>query len=95
MSPTSDTKTIASHPYAHARWNKPSARKRLEALQAGDKSDLKQVKRRSKRARLISEKLLDEQTALYKYRVALECYNEEYQDEILTYMHKNMVRPLD
>lgn len=51
--------------------------------------------RRRARRREPPAKPTPEQTALGKYRVAYECYDDEYRDEILTYMYKCMVRPLD
>lgn len=55
--------------------------------------------RRRARRREPPPKPTPEQTALGKYRLAYECYDDEYRDEILTYMYKCMVRssrpPLD
>ena len=48
--------------------------------------------RRRARRREPPAKPTPEQTALGKYRVAYECYDDEYRDEILTYMYKCMVR---
>lgn len=51
--------------------------------------------RRRARKREPPAKPTREQTALGKYRVAYECYDDEYRDEILTYMYKCMVCPLN
>ena len=49
--------------------------------------------RRQARRREPPAKPTPEQTAFGKYRLAYECYDDEYRDEILTYMYKCMVRP--
>lgn len=49
--------------------------------------------RRRARRREPPAKPTPEQTAFGKYRLAYECYDDEYRDEILTYMYKCMVRP--
>jgi len=153
VSPASST-----HPYAHARSDKPSPRVRVRAIQADDEDRVEKIKRRSKHTEIINQEVFDEQpqtildpngvpyalgvaalesrytaiktgekelpnpyvhrhqrdrerrrarrreppakptpeqTALGKYRVAYECYDDEYRDEILTYMYKCMVRSLD
>jgi len=51
--------------------------------------------RRRARRREPPAKPTPEQTALGKYRLAYECYDDEYRDEILTYMYKCMVRFLN
>ena len=48
--------------------------------------------RRRARRREPPPKPTPEQTALGKYRLAYECYDDEYRDEIITYMYKCMVR---
>jgi len=50
--------------------------------------------RRRVRRREPPPKPTPEQTSLGKYRVAYECYDDEYRDEILTYMYKCVVRSL-
>ena len=51
--------------------------------------------RRRARRREPPAKPTPEQTSLGKYRVAYECYDDEYRDEILIYMYKCMVRCLN
>lgn len=101
MSPTRDqptlaphTKSLAPHPYAHARGNKPSTRERVDALQARDDGYLN-PHHHARRCEPPAKPTPEQTVALNKYHVAHKRYDEEYRDEVLIDMYKCMVRPLD